>query len=116
MGANKCSWKSVVLCWEVRGNHKLGASWTNNNVGLHHFSQMSEETYMHNQYYLSGLGKCTNLSPRPTLQVTAKDPLPPFPASIKDGYAVIASDGAGVRQVGTFQIIFQSYFKMASHY
>jgi len=32
-------------------------------------------------------------------EVTAKDPLPPFPASIKDGYAVIASDGAGVRQV-----------------
>merc|ERR1719220_3083729 len=32
-------------------------------------------------------------------QVEAKDPLPPFPASIKDGYAVIASDGPGVRQV-----------------
>jgi len=32
-------------------------------------------------------------------EVTAKDPLPPFPASIKDGYAVIASNGAGVRQV-----------------
>merc|ERR1719507_2463228 len=32
-------------------------------------------------------------------EVTAKDPLPPFPASIKDGYAVIASDGGGVRQV-----------------
>ena len=27
--------------------------------------------------------------------VTARDSLPPFPASIKDGYAVIASDGAG---------------------
>ena len=38
---------------------------------------------------------CTKI----TLQVTAKDPLPPFPASIEDGYAVIASDGAGVRQV-----------------
>nr|CAD7427521.1 unnamed protein product [Timema monikensis] len=31
--------------------------------------------------------------------VLAKDPLPPFPASIKDGYAVIASDGAGPRTV-----------------
>lgn len=31
--------------------------------------------------------------------VYAKDPLPPFPASIKDGYAVKASDGAGVRLV-----------------
>ena len=31
--------------------------------------------------------------------VVAKDPLPPFPASIKDGYAVIARDGAGVRKV-----------------
>jgi gephyrin len=31
--------------------------------------------------------------------VFAKDPLPPFPASIKDGYAVLASDGAGKRQV-----------------
>ncbi|KAK3865057.1 hypothetical protein Pcinc_029314 [Petrolisthes cinctipes] len=31
--------------------------------------------------------------------IFAKDPLPPFPASIKDGYAVIASDGAGVRTV-----------------
>eukprot|EP00798_Chlamydomonas_sp_ICE-L_P023126 gene23126-30327_t len=27
--------------------------------------------------------------------VTAKDSLPPFPASIKDGYAVIAADGVG---------------------
>ena len=31
--------------------------------------------------------------------VFAKDPLPPFPSSIKDGYAVLASDGAGKRQV-----------------
>jgi len=28
--------------------------------------------------------------------VTASEPLPPFPASIKDGYAVVAEDGAGV--------------------
>lgn len=31
--------------------------------------------------------------------VYASDPLPPFPASIKDGYAVIASDGNGPREV-----------------
>lgn len=31
--------------------------------------------------------------------VFAKDSLPPFPASIKDGYAALASDGAGKRQV-----------------
>lgn len=31
--------------------------------------------------------------------VHATDPLPPFPASIKDGYAVIAADGQGVRKV-----------------
>lgn len=31
--------------------------------------------------------------------VKARDPLPPFPASIKDGYAVIASDKHGLRQV-----------------
>lgn len=31
--------------------------------------------------------------------VYAKDPLPPFNASIKDGYAVKASDGAGIRVV-----------------
>ncbi|KAH6926541.1 hypothetical protein HPB50_019748 [Hyalomma asiaticum] len=31
--------------------------------------------------------------------VHATDPLPPFPASIKDGYAVIASDGDGPREV-----------------
>lgn len=31
--------------------------------------------------------------------VHASDPLPPFPASIKDGYAVLASDGAGRRTV-----------------
>ncbi|XP_050734795.1 gephyrin-like isoform X2 [Eriocheir sinensis] len=31
--------------------------------------------------------------------IHAKDPLPPFPASIKDGYAVLASDGAGLRAV-----------------
>jgi gephyrin len=28
--------------------------------------------------------------------ITAADPLPPFPASIKDGYAVFAADGAGI--------------------
>lgn len=31
--------------------------------------------------------------------VTSGDPLPPFPASIKDGYAAISSDGAGKREV-----------------
>nr|XP_045606195.1 gephyrin-like isoform X1 [Procambarus clarkii] len=31
--------------------------------------------------------------------IFAKDSLPPFPASIKDGYAVLASDGAGLRIV-----------------
>ncbi|XP_005090817.2 gephyrin [Aplysia californica] len=31
--------------------------------------------------------------------VCAADPLPPFPASIKDGYAVRAEDGAGLRMV-----------------
>ena len=31
--------------------------------------------------------------------VYASDPLPPFPASVKDGYAVIASDGIGKRLV-----------------
>ncbi|CAL4146150.1 unnamed protein product, partial [Meganyctiphanes norvegica] len=31
--------------------------------------------------------------------VYAKDALPPFPASIKDGYAVLAADGAGLRTV-----------------
>ncbi|KAG8232682.1 hypothetical protein J437_LFUL009929, partial [Ladona fulva] len=31
--------------------------------------------------------------------IYAKDPLPPFPASIKDGYAVMSSDGAGRRLV-----------------
>ena len=32
--------------------------------------------------------------------IYAKAPLPPFPASIKDGYAVLAADGAGLRIVG----------------
>ncbi|XP_072934445.1 gephyrin [Epargyreus clarus] len=31
----------------------------------------------------------------------AKEPMPPFPASVKDGYACISSDGAGVRKVRT---------------
>lgn len=31
--------------------------------------------------------------------VVAQDPLPPFRASIKDGYAVVAADGAGERRV-----------------
>ena len=31
--------------------------------------------------------------------VFSTDPLPPFPASMKDGYAVIAADGLGARQV-----------------
>ena len=34
--------------------------------------------------------------------VKAVDPLPPFPASIKDGYAVVASDGDGLRSVVGF--------------
>ncbi|KAG6446845.1 gephyrin [Manduca sexta] len=29
----------------------------------------------------------------------AKEPMPPFPASVKDGYACLSSDGAGVRHV-----------------
>ena len=31
--------------------------------------------------------------------VIAKSPVPPFPASIKDGYAVLSTDGLGVREV-----------------
>merc|ERR550539_1081102 len=31
--------------------------------------------------------------------VTARDPLPPFPASTKDGYAVLSSEGPGLRTV-----------------
>ena len=31
--------------------------------------------------------------------VVAPDPLPPFPASVKDGYAVIAADGPGAYPV-----------------
>jgi gephyrin len=31
--------------------------------------------------------------------ITAVSPLPPFPASIKDGYAVLSSDGEGIRDV-----------------
>ncbi|XP_023335132.1 gephyrin [Eurytemora carolleeae] len=43
--------------------------------------------------YLNGLGRIL------AQDVLASDPLPPFPASIKDGYAVISGDGAGVRTV-----------------
>ena len=31
--------------------------------------------------------------------MVAQEPLPPFPASIKDGYAVLAEEGPGVRRV-----------------
>ena len=31
--------------------------------------------------------------------ISARVPLPPFPASVKDGYAVLAADGVGVRRV-----------------
>ncbi|KAF0290935.1 Gephyrin [Amphibalanus amphitrite] len=31
--------------------------------------------------------------------VSARVPLPPFPASVKDGYAVLAADGVGIRRV-----------------
>lgn len=31
--------------------------------------------------------------------IHARDPQPPFPASIKDGYAVITADGGGLRKV-----------------
>ena len=33
------------------------------------------------------------------VDVVAPEPLPPFPASIKDGYAVVSSDGPGVLEV-----------------
>ncbi|CAM9328161.1 unnamed protein product, partial [Sphacelaria rigidula] len=33
------------------------------------------------------------------VDVTAPEPLPPFPASIMDGYAVVAADGEGVLEV-----------------
>ena len=31
--------------------------------------------------------------------VIARSPVPPFPASIKDGYAVLSADGLGMREV-----------------
>ena len=31
--------------------------------------------------------------------VVARSPVPPFPASVKDGYAVLSADGPGVREV-----------------
>ncbi|CAH2093854.1 unnamed protein product [Euphydryas editha] len=31
--------------------------------------------------------------------IIAKEPMPPFPASVKDGYACLSMDGAGVRKV-----------------
>ncbi|KAL9267113.1 Molybdopterin biosynthesis protein CNX1-like protein [Drosera capensis] len=34
-------------------------------------------------------------------EIPAADPLPPFPASIKDGYAVVAADGSGEHPVIT---------------
>ncbi|CAH2052081.1 unnamed protein product, partial [Iphiclides podalirius] len=39
----------------------------------------------------------------------AKEPMPPFPASIKDGYACISSDGAGVRRVRAAVLAGESY-------
>jgi len=44
-------------------------------------------------YYLDGINRVL------AADVFARDPLPPFPASIKDGYAVIAADGKGPRKV-----------------
>jgi len=44
-------------------------------------------------YYLDGINRVL------AADVFAKDPLPPFPASIKDGYAVIAADGKGPRKL-----------------
>lgn len=35
------------------------------------------------------------------MDVTAPEPLPPFPASVMDGYALVASDGEGVLEVFT---------------
>ncbi|XP_013776811.1 gephyrin-like isoform X2 [Limulus polyphemus] len=32
-------------------------------------------------------------------EITSADNIPPFPASVKDGYAVLSSDGAGIRKV-----------------
>ncbi|HXF63326.1 MAG TPA: gephyrin-like molybdotransferase Glp [Caldilineaceae bacterium] len=58
------------------------------------------------------LGQAARLDPAPTSldralglivaeDIIAREPLPPFPASIKDGYAVVAADGPGdYRMVG----------------
>ena len=43
--------------------------------------------------YLEAVGRIL------AVDVIARDPLPPFPASMKDGYAVIAADGPGLRRV-----------------
>ena len=40
-----------------------------------------------------------NKNPGKAVDISSKVSLPPFPASIKDGYAVRSADGAGVRKV-----------------
>ena len=44
-------------------------------------------------FYTDALGRIVSED------VFAKDALPPFPAAIKDGYAVVAADGGGQRVV-----------------
>jgi len=57
---------------------------------------------------ISGLNKTETISMKDldklngsilAADITATIPLPPFPASIKDGYAVIAEDGCGPRKL-----------------
>lgn len=59
------------------------------NIVLNHTETLETEQV----FYRKGLGRYL------AQDVSAKDPLPPFPASIKDGYAVVASDGEGNRLV-----------------
>ncbi|KAK4022631.1 hypothetical protein OUZ56_008088 [Daphnia magna] len=58
-------------------------------IVLNHCSVTAYETID----YMGGVGRVL------ASDIFSRDPLPPFPASMKDGYAVIASDGLGVRQV-----------------
>lgn len=57
------------------------------------------------------------------MDITAPEPLPPFPAATMDGYAVVASDGEGVlevsypagerRGVGGFRIVLGGVLALA---
>uniref|UniRef100_A0A8C7FL52 Gephyrin n=1 Tax=Oncorhynchus kisutch TaxID=8019 RepID=A0A8C7FL52_ONCKI len=71
--------------------HTYTYTHTPTHIHLHTYTYTHTPTHIHLHTYTYGMGRVL------AQDVYAKDNLPPFPASVKDGYAVRAADGPGDR-------------------